>query len=203
MALIKGNIARKIHKQNTSRRGGIMEIQSQNQPLSKEEVKNPNIIKFIYSLQHIITVEQIIDFLNSFNIVYTDFNIIDVHDKNGKKININVNVYNKDVLVCQIISVYSINFELQSKIANIPPDEPVEYIIDLAIKLVDILKEYNANYFYIGGQSTMCMYANIYANNLNIVCIDSTTKRVSEDGPNGTKISVSKHVMWRIIFVWN
>lgn len=159
-------------------------------------------ILLLYSMAHVMTVQQVKDFLKYAKIMYDRYDIIDIM-KDGRKVSIDVIVYLNDVEVGMIKSMHSVDMELQNKISNIPSHEGVNYIYGLTMQITNIVLEYNPEYFYIAGQPTLCMHVYNSINNQDIStkCIEATTERTSEDNPDGTKTSVFKHDRWRNVFI--
>lgn len=133
----------------------------------------------------------------------------------------------------EIVTLKEVDPLLQNQVSNIDPNANLYAIQNLAASIVVEAVKAEATHFYIAGEPTLVMWANLYAKGLasydynslphsilgsgydwvkvgetrytpNMVCVQSTTKRVSTEipQPDGTvlKTAVFKHVQWREIF---
>ena len=118
------------------------------------------------------------------------------------------------------ITLQEVNPELSKQCQQVDPSATTVDIKELAGKVVECAADNNATHFYIAGEPTLAMWANIYANNWlspvgsdtlpmgesfpYMVCIQSTTQRTSVDEVQSDgsvkKISIFSHVQWREIF---
>jgi hypothetical protein len=106
---------------------------------------------------------------------------------------------------------------------QVDPNLSAKGMRELARKLVNEAHDAGATHFYIAGLASLCMYANIYANNnffgvegndglffnpndgaKSLHCVTSTSERVSVDIPQSDgsikKISSFNHVAWLDVF---
>jgi len=108
----------------------------------------------------------------------------------------------------EFIDMKDVNTELKEKCSNIPAMATLSELRKLAFDVVEIARENGCTHFFLTGEPTLSFWANSEANygfyGDSMVCVQSTTERVSQDSvqPDGTviKTQVFKHVQWREMF---
>jgi hypothetical protein len=93
--------------------------------------------------------------------------------------------------------------KLQFQASNVPASWSSEQVKELAKAIVAEAAKANATHFYIAGEPTLVMFANLNAVQF-MCCVQSTTERRSVETINAdgtvTKSSVFEHVQWRVLF---
>lgn len=87
---------------------------------------------------------------------------------------------------------------------QIPADASLQDVKALANRVLAEVCNTDATHFFCVGEPTLTLHANMLANTVGFVCVQSTTERKSVDQvqPDGTihKTAVFKHVQWREMF---
>jgi hypothetical protein len=116
-------------------------------------------------------------------------------------------------------NIVLVSSELKARTSQIPANATLEEIKSLAREVVTEAIGVNATHFICAGEPTFAMWANLIANRFmsklqaevtgsdvmpSMICINSTTERVSVDTMQAdgsvTKTAVFKHVQWRNMF---
>ncbi len=104
----------------------------------------------------------------------------------------------------EIFLLKDVALELQAQASDVPPGASIEFIEQLAHSIVKAAVRLECTHFYFAGEPALFLYTNNRAHRFSLVCVQSTTQRLSVDTimPDGKvgKTSVYKHVQWRELF---
>jgi hypothetical protein len=129
----------------------------------------------------------------------------------------------------KIVTLENINPELHNYMTRVPANNTLEEVQSLAAYIVREAIKSDCNYFYMTGEPTLTIWANLYASQgltleieaqyqsrviigaqkgfswkTRLICVQSTTERKSKEmtQEDGTilKTSVFEHVQWRNVF---